>query len=389
VRVSAVDDGTGQPTGLSGTQRDYGREARFWWQRWFLGRVNTRSAVLKLSLPSANLQATSVLIALSQESTRQAGEQFVTDATFQDVATPLFVIGPNTVIEGLYEMKVSYDVSSDAVGATLETVSQALTAFSPGADLLNDLTRDGVNEAASFIDQSVSNVLGQTLTERGHFSHSIDDWLNGQEAIVDIYLPEHATRRIAAITPGDIRKIGQWRIAFDLPRYSMMTPASDCTWGNDSKLDCRAVPATLEERADRMAGFVGALTAEQVLSYPLAENVTVSSQLRNETWFPPAQTTLREAVETQATAAATAAASPSPAAQSALDGADTAQQSAAETFCRQTLASADAMGLNGIDAHLTLWASLHMADIAPGARDAVLDNTACGRASDIISRMFG
>ena len=322
--------------------------------------------MLKLSLPSSDLQATSVLLALSQESTRQVGEQFVTDASFQDLATPLFIIGPDTTVQGTYEMKVSYDVSSDAVGATLETISTALTAFSPESEVLNDLTREGVNDAATFIDSSVSNVLGQSLTERGYFDHTIDDWMQGGPAIVTVYMPRHAVRRIAAISASQIQRIGQWSISFDLPRYSLFIAASDCSYGSNG-LDCDSVPAGLEDRADRLAGLTSGLTAEQILNYSLAENVTISSRLRNESWHAQALTALNAAVED--------------------DAAPDDLPAAADAYCRQTLSFANASGLNAIDAHIVVWSAMHMADVSLAARDAVLGNQACGRTSDIITRM--
>lgn len=341
--------------------RNYAAESRVWWQRWYAGHLASKTAQLHINVSAPNVSSSATLAAFTHESTRETGERFETDVRHHTLATPFFRIQPDATVELQLEFNLGYTVSSETVGAVLSTATTALNVLGPKSTLLTELNREEVNNAAGFLDSTLSSVLNEDITERLQSTHGIEDWLSGQVAVFEIRLPRHHVRRIRDIAPDSGPEVGEWRVELELPRTSIFSDYSPCV-RIARRMHCpqlyqyrtkRTISRlTLEYRARDLQGSLAYLTSAEALDFKLANDVSLGTYLRDREWFTDAVSRFNGA-------------------------AGDAQEATHATFCRQVMRAATDVGMNSIDAHVALWAILGEAAVTPAARrDALLGGCA-------------
>ena len=330
-------------TGAAGPSgRNYASETRHFWQRWLLGRVNTKTALLHINVSTPDISTTSTLAAFTHESTRANGEQFSTEIRHHSVATPFFRIEPDATVDLRLEFSLGYTTSSDTIAATLSTATAALGVLGPSSQLLTSLNREEVNQASQFFDTTISAVLSEDLTEIVRVTNGIEDWLQGQRAEFTIAVPDHQARRLAEIDTNNTDTVGAWRVELDLPRVSIWSEYSPC-WRISRTTVCPETPITLAERAAALENALMYLTPSQVLQFKVTDTTTLGAHIRDQSWYTSSVSAINSA--------------------SANDG---GVQTA--SFCRQVMRTATETGFNTLDAHIILWAVLGSAEVSPNAR---------------------
>lgn len=348
------------------SSRDYRRETRYWFQRWFLGRVNTKTALLHVEISSPNIRTTSTIVSFTHESTRTSGEQFSTEIRHNSVATPFFRIEPDATFDLRVEMDMGYTTSSDTIAATLSTASTALSILGPSSQLLTSLNRQEVNQATQFFDNTVSAVLSEDLTEIIHVKNGIEDWLLGQRAEFTILTPDHSARRIAEINGRHTHSVGSWRVELDLPRISIWSEFSPC-WRLQDEMVCPdSFPfndVSLQHRAEELGHTLQYLTQAQVLQFKVTDTTTLGAHIRDQAWYTRAISDINSLPEDENERSARTA-----------------------SFCRQVMRTAVETGFNALDSHIVLWAVLGSAEVSPNARGIAFD-TGCTREKELIDSL--
>lgn len=312
--------------------RRYRDEKREWFQRWLVGRSVSRVLTVKVSLSRPDFSVTTTLASASHQSNRSDGESWTTEVNGQRVLTPFFRVDPNTKVSVETDLKASAGIQGQVTGAIIGVLQKAVGLAAPGSSLVTSLNSDKLNEASTFIDQSISALFGETLAEKSTNDFGPREWNDRALATIDAFFP--MARSLA--DDRNARHVGSWTVRIERPVISIFGNVPFCT--------ADATPSTCGTITQAKLAYA-ALAPSTVMNFPIAENVTIGQAVRTDTGITTALEALRRAAP--ATAAGAAAATPQ---------ATAARAEAARTVCALVSAKAESLGFNRFDAAAAVWA---------------------------------
>jgi len=320
-----VDPRTGQPVGFS--DRIY--ENRGWLRRWAVGRSLSRVLTLKVTLVQPNVSTTTTLASSSHLSNRAQGEVWSTDLNGRLLLTPYFRVDPASRVGIETAINASSLISADVTGSIVNLLGQAVELVAPGTRLLTALNSERVGAASRFVDQAVSTLFSETLSERSTNQFGLQDWSNTGFVTIGAKFPM-GTR----VSDGH-RTIGTWTVHAERPIVSIFSDVPLCA----DILSTPAICARADRDSQAKIAFAG-LSPYIVLDLPVAENLRLGQALRADAGVSAALAT-----------------------QNSADADGRARR--ARALCAAIADRAAAIGLNDYDIAATVWA-VSRTDMVPG-----------------------
>lgn len=337
--------------------RDYSSERRGWLAQLWATRTDTAAAVVNVEIMQPSLRLALPLFSVSHSSGWNLGNTWTTNFTDSNVESPLFRIGSDTSITLHLNLKVSSDLKSQGVSEVVGAVTQAVRIAAPSARLLTTLSKSEVNNAAQAIDQSISALFSQNITEDIALGRLMESWSPTSQVIITGCAPfvrletspgtatpppdRPAQDTGCGVRPdtvgGSDTRVGAWRLSLACPRLSAFDPRDICndlgslTVGPGKN---GTIPLTSAGLRIAHTYLASEISDVEVLQFMLSSQVTIQDFVQSQNWFT---TFVRKG-----------------AAASAGDYTD---------FCSNAILSLYAAGLNKFDAALALRAVI---DRVPG-----------------------
>jgi hypothetical protein len=322
--------------------RCYDDETRSWVNRLFVGRNLSRVLQAKVSVTSPGVIGSVTLASSTRTSTRSDGEVWNTDLSARRILTPHFRVDPGTTISVDVTLSASSTINGDITRNILSVIEQGARLASPTSSLVTTLTSDRLQNAANFVDRSISNLFGQKLSERSQNDSRPGQWFGSRDRGVLATVSAAFPMGNDVWDAGRNRPLGSWTIRVSEPLISVFSTVPFAPPRDDQAV----APCTNTNPQERQAcrAFIG-LSAATVLNFRLTDNVTLGDALRGD-----------EAISTEL---------------SRLQG-NTGEAETARRLCSLVASKAEALGLNRYDAAAAVWAFAYETQIAPDGRASLL-----------------
>lgn len=309
-----------------GEQRSYVPEKRDPLLRYFIGKETHKTMSLTTRISPLDVKATATLARFDRLSGRK-GEEWTTSIENDRVLLPYFRVDLSSTIDLESEVLSTREYNSSIVASSFEVVEKAAALIAPSTVLITAENRTRFNDAANFIDSSVSGLLRVSITERLRETAVLREGSIGETLLATITLVLPRANDAYPSVSFKQQTIGQWEIYAERVRPSLF---GDPRSGRLPKVE---------------------LSAASILNFLVADNKT-----------------LREALAGAASVT------------SARDALIKAPTDAGKglVLCRAVSAEADRLGLAPVDASAAAWAFL--ADMATSGTQA---DKACGAATGL------
>lgn len=228
-RQSAELERTDLPGSVSGHSvkadtreaRDYGEESRSWLARRFGSRKVTRAFLVEFNLDEPDITASTALFSTSFESDVSKGEAWSTDESLSAFATPYFRVGPNTVLNATFKLKLAEEGDADVGANVVAALNTAASLIAPISPVVTMFTAPEVTQAANFLDSSVSNLFGRSIEETTSSALALKSWSDAPIFMIELNLPSSND-----IKDGSKKhQAGKWAVYLDRPIISIFLGA--------------------------------------------------------------------------------------------------------------------------------------------------------------------
>ena len=255
--------------------RSYALESRSAIERFVVGKVDNHVLKLDANVEPIGVKASSQLYSMLRSS-KKDGQSWTTDVRNDDYLLPFFRLDRASVMS--FSANFQSEGSSEVgIGsALLDIVERGSKFIVPSATLITDENKPRFNDAASFVDESLSKLFYKKVTETARQSIAISPSTTAPQHLARILLvAPHPTRTyITDKYRGNI--IGQWDIFAEPLLKSLFAPVSG-NIADVSKLD----PATIlnfkigdkEVLRDRLAASEAIGKASKELAKAAAKDV--------------------------------------------------------------------------------------------------------------------
>jgi hypothetical protein len=144
--------------------RDYGRERRGWYKRWFahklVGKVLTVSALVK----PLGVSATRTLTSVGRDSGGK-GEVWNTSIDNDQIILPYFRTDSNANVELTVKFASTREYDMGGASLAVDLARRAATLITPSAALVTTLTKERFNQASNFVDSTIAGILKVAINE--------------------------------------------------------------------------------------------------------------------------------------------------------------------------------------------------------------------------------
>ena len=309
-----------------GGGRDLQRERRDILRRLFAGKHAEKVVTLDLHVTPLDVKASKPLLTIKRDSSTK-GEGWSTDVVNSAVLLPFFRVDRSSTVAVKASLKSARSYETRAAGGALDLVERASKLLNPTTAMITEANKERFNEAATFVDTTIDNLLHVTIQETASSRIPLTNDSGEQVlAVITVSLPMANNSFASAAHPAQI--LGEWEIYAEPYRPSMMVDGESSA----TLAKAEAVPAT-------------------VLNYLVDEKKTLREALAGS----KSVSAMRDAL----------------AAAKVVKGDAKAVEDAARTLCRTVTAEAEALGLAPVDAGAAAWAYV---------RDMALDGTKQGAA---------
>lgn len=318
-------DSTGTLHDVAIGRPDYDKDQRNWLARMLVGKNRSFSLFANVGVEARlNYKTTIPLYSISHISDGE-GESF--DVNLKDIwYSPLIRVSADTRLTTEIQAKHTQEIKTGAVSAALRVAQVATEQLAPAGKLLTTLNQDQVKKEAKVWDTAIGQLFGQSVAETRGGTGLTATWSSGQMAVVSLESPNVSNGMIPSMFSGS------WSFRLDDPRMSLFS-ANPCLLTELNTTCAKAV--------------VGSLTPTIVLNEPVAEKTTLVASLRKLDWY----TVMVNAVNTD--------------------------KKNASQFCRQVVQATDDLGLNAVDAKLTLWALQRGEPLSDAVVSAIAGSREC------------
>lgn len=219
--------------------RNYKAESRGWLERRFGSRKITRAFIAEFDLNEPDITSSTALFSASFESDSAKGESWSTDESLSSFATPYFRVGPNTVLNATFKLKMAEEGDADVGANVVSALNTAATLIAPTSALVTSLTAPQTTAASTFLDNSVSNLFGRSIEETTTSALSLKFWSANPVFMVKLNLSDSndikdAENKLTA---------GEWAVYVDAPIASIFTGSASVGPDDFARLDPGAVLA--------------------------------------------------------------------------------------------------------------------------------------------------
>ncbi|HWQ86339.1 hypothetical protein [Brevundimonas sp.] len=304
--------------------RRYRDEDRGMLQRWLIGRSLSRVVSIRVSLSQPNVSATTTLAAATHESNRSRGESWVTEIHGRRMLTPYFRVDATTTATIEANLNASSSIQGDVSGTFINVLARAAALLAPSSTLVTSLTEGRMTAASDFVDQSISTLFAQTLTEKTATEFGPEDW-GAKLVTVTASLPhEHSVADDRVLD-----RIGDWTVSVEPAIVSIFSTTPLC-----SPASCAASVVELQAKT-----AFESLAPYTVLNFRLDGQQTLVQAIRADEAVARALDALSRVTD-------------------ATSGNED-RKSAARTLCNVVAGKAESLGFNRFDSAATVWAVGH------------------------------
>lgn len=342
--ATGVLPGGGQNRQL-GHMRSYRAERPNIFARIFTEEERAVVAVARITLLDPNMEMTIPLYSVSYNSGGEGGEAWATTVTSSYVRSPLFRINGNSRFAVNVTTNTSDETQSSGFSTAISALSSVVDLVAPQASVLTDLNSEENRARATALDGAISELLSYSISEEIEFGRMLNSW--SRDAAISFSGCAPFVRgggdanRARGGSGGDRSNltcandrdidgqqnhfIGTWRLQIGCPQFSVFSPRSLCkSDGSLESVNSRATRNTIH------TAIAATVSDSLVLEQALGTNATVRSRIRGGDFF------IQFIAEKTRT--------------TDLYG----------RFCASTMDSMRQVGLNGLDAALSLRAALRM-----------------------------
>lgn len=299
-------------------RRRYSDEHRQWFRRWALGRSTSRVLTVQATLSYPPISVTVPLASASFASNRKDGESWNTEINPSRFLTPYFRVASNATLSLRADLQASSRLEGAITANVVDVLQRASALIAPQAKLVTMLNSDRINAAASYMDQSISALFGESITERSTQDFAPPEWSQAGIATLLARFPTGVQ-----LYDDELAGIGAWRIKASSPIASIFVESPLC----DS--ECISVEAAAAAAFRKLSPYA-------VLNFALSSDTTVIQLLRSLDGFTELVAALNAAAPERAMQAA-------------------ARESSAR-LCALVSTEADRQGFNAPDVAAVVWA---------------------------------
>lgn len=218
-------------------QRDYREESRGWLARRMGSRKITRAFLVEFDIDDPDITAATALFSASFESDVSKGEAWSTDESLSAFATPWFRVGPNTVLNSTFKLKLATEGDADVGANVVSALNTAAMLIAPIAPVVTMFTAPEITSAANFLDSSVSNLFGRSIDETTTTALALRAWTPEPIFFIDLNLPagndiKDGSRKVQA---------GRWAVYLDRPLVSIFVGAQSLYEVDPDAIDPAAI----------------------------------------------------------------------------------------------------------------------------------------------------
>jgi hypothetical protein len=413
-----------EPSGrqdLYNPARHYRLERQDWLSRLFVGRNYARVLQAQLVVRRSNvITQTITLASASHASSSRQGEDWSSVLGDRRYLTPFFRVDQGSTAEVTVTLSASTAVDPTVARNALSIVQAGARLAAPTGPLVTSLNADRFNQAANFIDTSISRLFQEKIVETSESDFPADHWgsrpppaarRTSEDSLDDAgsSLNRTLVATIRAWFPmgnhvwGEtgMADLGTWRIYATAPIVSMFSTvllnplepsnSADRAYQHCISPSSRKAPPSNGSGAGRVArphgsvaqdpdanetppetlagqdlqaciAFIGLVPA-RVLGLQLGENVTLGQALRGDESIPSAIQRFETSTKSS-------------------NGANEVNsRNAAREVCNLVAARTEALGLNAYDAAAAVWAFAWNGGISPDLAGSIWSNDGCATAA--------
>lgn len=334
--------------------RDYSDEERGWLARYFFGKSISRALVAKSEIVGngRKIDGTAALLTVNHASNSEEGEKFFTAVSQSLRPAPYFRVSADDIVSVTFELKMSEDVSSQAISVGIDSIRTIAGLVAPQSTIVTRLTNDKINNVASKADETLNKLFARSITEHLVVEAPVSKWHLGKGFEVALKLPRFSGRDIFGKPHKDV---GVWAVRLAPPRYSMFSDVVFCAEGERGTADC---PSGTNGPQNGLPAAYAALRPSAVLNFGVGENTTLLDHLIKQKTFIESVTILNKDAPQQG-ARPTAG-----------------YERRAQLFCKDIVQALYDLGLNQTDSLAGLWAVTQNAMLSNRAAQALLASDA-------------
>lgn len=311
---------------------------RDWIGAWLTERDVSRILTLRLDLARPDFSATAILAGAPADGNRPIGGGANGRPGPSRYLTPYFRVDAATMATVTVRLVASRGRTA-VTPAVLDIVRRGAMRLQPAGSLVTSLNSGQLRGTSDFVDESVSRLFAENLTERAVHQLRPGEGSDG--------------------FPIDIRaEVGSWRVMATPPRISMF---SEVGLHGPASRSADGACAGIEPGPDLQAcrAFAG-LSPQRVLGLAVGENLTLGGALLAD-----------RAISAELTRLASGPA------------AEREGIASAHRLCELVAAKADALGFNRYDAAAAVWAFTREAQVDQARRLLVLGEGSCEAAATL------
>lgn len=296
--------------------RQYSEESRSAIERFFVGKTDNHVLKFDAQVDPVGVKASAQLYSMLRTSAKD-GQSWTTDIRNNDYLLPYFRLDTSSILTFSANFQSEGSSKFEIGSSVLEIIAQGSKLITPTAVLITDENRSRFNEAADFVDGSLSKLFYKRVTETARQGVAIvpTDNDNGRLlASVVLVSPNPRKTYIAAGWPR--RVIGRWDVYADKLKKSLFA-------------DVTQDPAN----PTRDVVDVTALDPATVLNFKIGDQEVLRDRFASSEAISKAAKTLAQA-------------------------SDSAVGGAAIGFCRLVATEAAKVGLAPYDVAIAAWAYL-------------------------------
>ncbi len=255
--------------------RSYAAESRSPLARFLIGKTDNHVLKFDADVEPLGVKASSQLYSMLRNSAKD-GQSWTTDIRNDDYLLPYFRVDRASVLNFSANFQ-SQGSSKFQIGSTiLDIVERGSKFITPSALLITDENKPRFNDAATFVDESLSNLFNIKITETARQGIPIAPSENARQHLVSVLLMAPNPIKTLITPQAQGRTIGRWDIYAEPLLKSLFAPVTNGI-ADVSKLD----PTTVlnlkigdkEVLRDRLAASEAITKAAQSVAKATKDNV--------------------------------------------------------------------------------------------------------------------
>jgi hypothetical protein len=332
----------------SAQPRVYHEEDRGFWRRLVAGRSLSRVLTVNVALSEPNVSISRPLASASHESNRTAGEVWTSELSGDRLLTPYFRLGSRTTASVQFNLSATSTLQGSVTGDVLSVIRSGVDLVAPTSSLVTSLNEQGYRDASKFVDDAISRLFGESITERSIVDVRLNNSIgNLKLAAGTAAFPDGGGR----LSGGDQRTIGTWSVMMEPPIVSIFSATLyEAPAGQAAVAGCATPTAGPARQA--CTAFSG-ISPHTVLGLRVGDDVTLMQSLLADAAVQGSMKALE-------------------------DAAQNAKVGPARSLCNAVAGQAQRLGLNRFDEAAAVWAFSRAGPISSASAQAMTrDRTVC------------